>query len=225
MEGRSNRHRRAESRQAPDALDWLCGGLQYLARSIDAGAPIRRPEQSTRSRRESRISKDESLVSARGLATRHCSARKPNSHRPIEERLSSPMPLARRACGGGPFVGSARRRRSRPIRSGPVGGRTRIEARRPPDTHAPPQRALVHRRYSASLASLSLRRRRRAAPDLSGSGWWASVYVTERGSVVPSRLRRPRLPSNAHNPHTYPTVGVIATLTDCDGAMGATQAR
>src|SRR5206468_6142155 len=36
MEGRSNRHRRAESRQAADVLDRLGGRLQDLARSIDA---------------------------------------------------------------------------------------------------------------------------------------------------------------------------------------------
>src|SRR6266849_1954689 len=36
MEGRSNRDRRAESRQATDVLDRLGGRLQYLARSIDA---------------------------------------------------------------------------------------------------------------------------------------------------------------------------------------------
>src|SRR3989442_85945 len=36
MEGRSNRDRRAESRQAPDVLDRLGGRLQYLARSVDA---------------------------------------------------------------------------------------------------------------------------------------------------------------------------------------------
>src|SRR2546427_10215543 len=36
MEGRSNRDRRAESRQTPDVLDRLGGRLQYLARSIDA---------------------------------------------------------------------------------------------------------------------------------------------------------------------------------------------
>src|SRR2546428_8262937 len=36
MEGRSNRDRRAESRQATDVLDGLGGRLQYLARSIDA---------------------------------------------------------------------------------------------------------------------------------------------------------------------------------------------
>src|SRR3989475_10026108 len=36
MEGRSNRDRRAESRQATDVLDWLGGRLQYLTRSIDA---------------------------------------------------------------------------------------------------------------------------------------------------------------------------------------------
>src|SRR2546426_9471034 len=37
MEGRSNRHRRAESRQAADVLDRLGSRLQDLARSIDAG--------------------------------------------------------------------------------------------------------------------------------------------------------------------------------------------
>src|SRR6266478_1150109 len=36
MEGRSNRDRRAESRQATDVLDRLGGRFQYLARSIDA---------------------------------------------------------------------------------------------------------------------------------------------------------------------------------------------
>src|SRR2546428_3920261 len=36
MEGRWNRDRRAESRQATDVLDWLGGRLQYLTRSIDA---------------------------------------------------------------------------------------------------------------------------------------------------------------------------------------------
>src|SRR5712691_9592693 len=36
MEGRSNRGRRAESREAADVLDRLGGRLQYLARSIDA---------------------------------------------------------------------------------------------------------------------------------------------------------------------------------------------
>src|SRR2546426_10318239 len=36
MEGRSNRDRRAESRQATDVLDRLGGRLQYLTRSIDA---------------------------------------------------------------------------------------------------------------------------------------------------------------------------------------------
>src|SRR6266566_8262948 len=36
MEGRSNRDRRAESRQTTDVLDRLGGRLQYLARSIDA---------------------------------------------------------------------------------------------------------------------------------------------------------------------------------------------
>src|SRR5258705_3481113 len=36
MEGRWNRARRAESRQATDVLDRLGGRLQYLARSIDA---------------------------------------------------------------------------------------------------------------------------------------------------------------------------------------------
>src|SRR5882672_6804198 len=37
MEGRSNRDRRAEPRQATDVLDRLGGRFQYLARSIDAG--------------------------------------------------------------------------------------------------------------------------------------------------------------------------------------------
>src|SRR5207245_7224670 len=36
MEGRSNRDRRAESRQATDVLDRLGGCLQYLTRSVDA---------------------------------------------------------------------------------------------------------------------------------------------------------------------------------------------
>src|SRR5712691_4999834 len=36
MEGRSNRDRRAESRQATDVFDRLGGRLQYFARSIDA---------------------------------------------------------------------------------------------------------------------------------------------------------------------------------------------
>src|SRR6266705_525043 len=48
MEGRSNRDRRAESRQATDVLDRLGGRLQYLARSIDAciGEPCHRRETS-----------------------------------------------------------------------------------------------------------------------------------------------------------------------------------
>ena len=95
----------------------------------DPTAPIRRREQSTGSRRESRISTDESLVSTRGLATHRCSARKPNSHRPIEEPPTSPMPLGRPACACAPHVGLARRRRWRPIQSGPTCGRRLFVAR------------------------------------------------------------------------------------------------
>jgi len=51
MEGRSNRHRRAESRQAADVLDRLGGRLQDLARStaklIAMPATVRKKELST----------------------------------------------------------------------------------------------------------------------------------------------------------------------------------